>query len=128
MVIKEVKRLVLRPLKTVVRGVESCVDFIILLPDYPIDSPFIFTSTSPLFLPRSRFVLYCSLLYFLYFTIITHFFLVLYNINRWVEKSWVALFLVLFFVLVRFCFLIIKKHLEILPINYLPPTFFLFSQ
>lgn len=40
--IKEVKRLVLRPLKTVVR--ESCVDFIILLPDYPIDSPFIFTS------------------------------------------------------------------------------------
>ena len=39
MVIKEVKRLVLRPLKTVVRGVESCVDFIILLPDYPIDLP-----------------------------------------------------------------------------------------
>ena len=36
-VIKEVKRLVLRPLKIVVR--ESCVDFIILLPDYPVDSP-----------------------------------------------------------------------------------------
>ena len=35
--IKEVKRLVLRPLKIVVR--ESCVDFIILLPDYPVDSP-----------------------------------------------------------------------------------------
>ena len=42
-VIKEVKRLVLRPLKTVVKS-ESCVDLIILLPDYPIDSPFIFTS------------------------------------------------------------------------------------
>ena len=92
--IKEVKRLVLRPLKTVVR--ESCVDFIILLPDYPIDSPFIFTSTPPLFLPRSRYfsLLYCSLLYFLYFTIITRFFLVLYNINRCIGKRRVTIILV----------------------------------